>query len=84
MNALLARTPLLPGQVELLARSGAFLKVQIDEALVRNASFSRHGLEVRDRLFVEPNGHRLLELRGVRILPRSAEVILLAHDVTYE
>ena len=60
-------------------RSRAVSKVQIDQALVRNAYVFGDCLEVRDGLLIEPNGNLLLELRRVRIFLRSGEVVFLAH-----
>jgi len=60
-------------------RSRAVSQVQVDEALVRNANVFRDCLEVRDGLFVEPNGDLLLELCCVWIFPRCGEVVLFSH-----
>lgn len=60
-------------------RSCAIPQVQVDEALVRNAYVFRDCLEVRDGLFVEPNGDLLLESCCVWVLPRSGEVIFFSH-----
>ena len=62
-------------------RCCAVPQVQIDQALIRNADLLRDCLEVRDGLFVEPNGDLLLELCCVWILPRSGEVVLFSHVV---
>jgi hypothetical protein len=62
-------------------RRCAVSQVQIDEALVRNAYVFRDCLEVRDGLFVEPNGDLLLELRCVWVLPRSGKVVFFSHVV---
>ena len=60
-------------------RSSAVPQVQVNEALVRNAYVLRDCLEVRDGLFVEPNGNLLLELCCVWVLPRSGEVVFFSH-----
>lgn len=60
-------------------RSCAVSQVEVDEALVWNAYVFRNCLEVRDGLFVEPNGDLLLELCCVWVLPRSGEVVFFSH-----
>ena len=60
-------------------RCCAVPQIQIDEALVRNADLLRDCLEVRDGLFVEPNGDLFLELCCVWVFPRSGEVVFFSH-----
>ena len=60
-------------------RSRTVSQVQINEALIRNANVFRDCLEVRDGLFVKPNGDLLLELCGVWVLPRGGEVVFFSH-----
>lgn len=73
----------LPGQTELLLIGRAVSEVQVDKALVRNARFLGHPFEVGDRTLVEADRHRLLELRGIGVLPGVAEIVVFAHAVTY-
>ena len=49
---------------------GALSKVEIDEALIRNADFLRNFLEVGYRRFIKPERDWALQLRGVWILSR--------------
>lgn len=72
-----------PVQMKFLAGGGTFLEVQVDQALVWDAGLIRHRFEVGDRLLVESDGHRLLELGSVRILSGSAEIVLLAHGIAH-
>ena len=60
-------------------RGRAVSQIQVDEALVRNANFFRDRLEVRDGLFIEPDGDLPFELCCVGVFSRSGEVVLFAH-----
>lgn len=70
---------LLPVEIQLPVRCRAVSKVQIDEALIRNANVFRNGLEIRDGRFIKPNGDLLLELGHIGILSCNGEVVLSAH-----
>jgi len=76
---LVPQVSLLPVEIQLPLRGRTVPQVQIDETLIRNANVFRNGLEVRDGLFIEPNGDLLLELRCIGILSCSGEVVLFAH-----
>ncbi|SBT04012.1 hypothetical protein ACCAA_130007 [Candidatus Accumulibacter aalborgensis] len=60
-------------------RSRAVAQIQVDEALVGDTNVFRDSLEVRDGLFVEPNGDLLFELCCVWVFSGSGEVVFFAH-----
>ena len=59
-----------PLDLDLAIVRKAVSEVEIDQALVRNASLRSHALEVLNHVFGKPHGHGLLELGSVRILAR--------------
>jgi hypothetical protein len=63
-----------PVERELPARTGALPQVQVDERLVRHVERKGHVLEVVDGERIQPDGHRPLQLRRVRVLLRLREI----------
>ena len=59
-----------PCNLNLAMLHDAISQVQIDQALVRNAGFHRHALEVDDNVFRKTHRYRLLQLRRVGIPAR--------------
>ena len=57
----------------------AVSQIQINEALVRNASVLRYRLEITDGFLIKPNCDLLFQLGGVWIFPGSSEVVFFAH-----
>ena len=48
-------------------RSDTISRVEVNQALVGDAYLFGYGFEVGDRVFIEPNGDRPLELGSVRV-----------------
>jgi len=59
----------LPTQINFAMLRDAISKIQVDKALVRNASFFGHFFEVLDDILAEPNRYRFLEFRRIGIFP---------------
>lgn len=57
----------------------AVSQIQIDEALVRNASVLRYRLKVTYGLLIKPNGDLLFKLGSIWIFPGGGKVVFFAH-----
>lgn len=60
---------------------GAVAKVEIDQALIWDSHFFSDGLEIGDRITIQPHRDRLFQIFGVRVLTllHLGEVIALPH-----
>lgn len=73
----------LPLQVQLSMRSHTISQIEIDQALVRNANFSRDGFKIVNAFLVQTDGDLFFQLRSVRVFYRLGEVVFVAHELTF-
>lgn len=59
----------------------AVSKVKIDQALVRDPHFLRNGLEIGNRIAVQPHRDRLFQVLDIRILAplHLREIVMFSH-----
>lgn len=59
----------------------AVSEVQIDQALIRDSHFFRDGLEISNRIAIQPHRDRLFQILDIRILTpfHLREVVMISH-----
>ena len=70
---------LFPAEIQFFMRSDTISRVEVNQALVGDAYLFGYGFEEGDRVFIEPNGDRPLELGSARVFASFGKIIFFAH-----